>query len=412
MNDLIIQNIKALVLPQSTDRPLKGKALDELTVIENGTVVVKDGKIVYSGEYTEDYVAKEMIDATDRVVSPALVDAHTHLVHGGSREHEMTLKRQGVSYLEILEQGGGILSTVESTRNSTEDELFEKAEHDLLTMIHHGVLAVESKSGYGLDKENELKQLRVSRRLQEKYNLEMRHTFLGPHAVPKEAESNEQFLQDMIDLLPEVKTLADFADIFCETGVFTIEESKRYMQAAKAEGLKVKIHADEIDPLGGLGLAIDEEAISADHLVASSEEDKKKLKASDTVAVLLPGTTFYLGKESYADARGMIDNGGAIAIATDFNPGSCVTNNLQMVMAIAALKLKLSPNEIWNAVTVNAAKAIDVDAGTINAGDKANIVIWHAPNHEYIPYHYGINHVEKVIKDGQLYVNRDLSILS
>ncbi|MFO3688901.1 imidazolonepropionase [Staphylococcus felis] len=412
MNDLIIQNIKALVLPQSTDRPLKGKALDELTVIENGTVVVKDGKIVYSGEYTEDYVAKETIDATDRVVSPALVDAHTHLVHGGSREHEMTLKRQGVSYLEILEQGGGILSTVESTRNSTEDELFEKAEHDLLTMIHHGVLAVESKSGYGLDKENELKQLRVSRRLQEKYNLEMRHTFLGPHAVPKEAESNEQFLQDMIDLLPEVKTLADFADIFCETGVFTIEESKRYMQAAKAEGLKVKIHADEIDPLGGLGLAIDEEAISADHLVASSEEDKKKLKASDTVAVLLPGTTFYLGKESYADARGMIDNGGAIAIATDFNPGSCVTNNLQMVMAIAALKLKLSPNEIWNAVTVNAAKAIDVDAGTINAGDNANIVIWHAPNHEYIPYHYGINHVEKVIKDGQLYVNRDLSILS
>ncbi|UXR87289.1 imidazolonepropionase [Staphylococcus felis] len=412
MNDLIIQNIKALVLPQSTDRPLKGKALDELTVIENGTVVVKDGKIVYSGEYTEDYVAKETIDATDRVVSPALVDAHTHLVHGGSREHEMTLKRQGVSYLEILEQGGGILSTVESTRNATEDELFEKAEHDLLTMIHHGVLAVESKSGYGLDKENELKQLRVSRRLQEKYNLEMRHTFLGPHAVPKEAESNEQFLQDMIDLLPEVKTLADFADIFCETGVFTIEESKRYMQAAKAEGLKVKIHADEIDPLGGLGLAIDEEAISADHLVASSEEDKKKLKESDTVAVLLPGTTFYLGKESYADARGMIDNGGAIAIATDFNPGSCVTNNLQMVMAIAALKLKLSPNEIWNAVTVNAAKAIDVDAGTINAGDKANIAIWHAPNHEYIPYHYGINHVEKVIKDGQLYVNRDLSILS
>ncbi|REI08608.1 imidazolonepropionase [Staphylococcus felis] len=412
MNDLIIQNIKALVLPQSTDRPLKGKALDELTVIENGTVVVKDGKIVYSGEYTEDYVAKETIDATDRVVSPALVDAHTHLVHSGSREHEMTLKRQGVSYLEILEQGGGILSTVESTRNATEDELFEKAEHDLLTMIHHGVLAVESKSGYGLDKENELKQLRVSRRLQEKYNLEMRHTFLGPHAVPKEAESNEQFLQDMIDLLPEVKTLADFADIFCETGVFTIEESKRYMQAAKAEGFKVKIHADEIDPLGGLGLAIDEEAISADHLVASSEEDKKKLKESDTVAVLLPGTTFYLGKESYADARGMIDNGGAIAIATDFNPGSCVTNNLQMVMAIAALKLKLSPNEIWNAVTVNAAKAIDVDAGTINAGDKANIVIWHAPNHEYIPYHYGINHVEKVIKDGQLYVNRDLSILS
>ncbi|WP_353458597.1 imidazolonepropionase [Staphylococcus coagulans] len=409
--DLIIQNIKELILPKSVDQPLKGKELDELTVIQNGTVVVDDGKIVYSGPYTEDYEAKEVIDASNRVVSPALVDAHTHLIHGGSREHEMALKRQGKSYLEILESGGGILSTVEATRQATEDELFAKAEHALLTMVHHGVLAVESKSGYGLDKENELKQLRISNRLAEKYGLTMRHTFLGPHAVPKEATSNAAFLQEMIDLLSEVKGLADFADIFCETGVFTIEESQRYMEAAKAQGFKVKIHADEIDPLGGLGLAIDEGAISADHLVASSEEDKANLSHSNTVAVLLPGTTFYLGKESYADARGMLDHNGAIAIATDYNPGSCVTNNLQMVMAIAALKLKLSPNEIWNAVTVNAAKAIDVDAGTINPGDQANIVIWHAPNHEYIPYHYGINHVEKVIQKGRVIVDRHLGLL-
>ncbi|EPD48411.1 imidazolonepropionase [Staphylococcus sp. HGB0015] len=409
--DLIIQNIKELILPKSVDQTLKGKELDELTVIQNGTVVVDDGKIVYSGPYTEDYEAKDVIDASNRVVSPALVDAHTHLIHGGSREHEMALKRQGKSYLEILESGGGILSTVEATRQATEDELFAKAEHALLTMVHHGVLAVESKSGYGLDKENELKQLRISNRLAEKYGLAMRHTFLGPHAVPKEATSNAAFLQEMIDLLPEVKGLADFADIFCETGVFTIEESQRYMEAAKAQGFKVKIHADEIDPLGGLGLAIDEGAISADHLVASSEEDKAKLSQSNTVAVLLPGTTFYLGKESYADARGMLDYNGAIAIATDYNPGSCVTNNLQMVMAIAALKLKLSPNEIWNAVTVNAAKAIDVDAGTINPGDQANIVIWHAPNHEYIPYHYGVNHVEKVIQKGRVIVDRHLGLL-
>lgn len=410
MNDLIIQNIKQLILPKSTERPLKGAELDELKIIENGTVVIQGDKIVYSGPHTDDYEAKETIDATGKVVSPSLVDAHTHLVHGGSREHEMSLKRQGVSYLEILEQGGGILSTVKATRQTSEEALFQKAEHDLLTMMHHGVLAVESKSGYGLDKENELKQLKVSRRLQEKYNLDMRHTFLGPHAVPQDAESNDAFLEDMIQLLPEVKKYADFADIFCETGVFTIEESKRYMEAAKKEGFKVKIHADEIDPLGGLGLAIDEKAISADHLVASSEEDKTKLNDSDTVAVLLPGTTFYLGKNEYADARGMIDNNGAIAIATDFNPGSCVTNNLQMVMAIAALKLKLSPNEIWNAVTVNAAKAIDLDAGTINEGDKANIVIWHAPNHEYIPYHYGINHVETVIKGGKVIIHHDLAI--
>ena len=410
MNDLVIQNIKQLILPTKTDKPLKGQELNDLELIENGTVVVNDGKIVYSGPYTTEYEATETLDASDKVVSPALVEAHTHLVHGGSREHEMSLKRQGVSYLEILEQGGGILNTVDATRQVSEAELFSKAEKNLLTMVQHGVLTIESKSGYGLDKENELKQLKVSNQLAEKYNLTMRHTFLGPHAVPKDATSNQAFLQEMIDLLPEVKPYADFADIFCETGVFTIDESKAYMEAAKQQGFKVKIHADEIDPLGGLELAIDEQAISADHLVASSEEGKAKLRDSDTVAVLLPGTTFYLGKEQYADARGMIDNNGAIAIATDFNPGSCVTNNLQLVMAIASLKLKLSANEIWNAVTVNAAKAIDVDAGTIDKGDKANIVIWDAPNHEYVLYHYGINHASKVIKDGKVIVDNQYQL--
>ncbi|KDE94798.1 imidazolonepropionase [Staphylococcus sp. TE8] len=410
MNDLIIQNIQELILPKSTDKPLKGRELDELEVVDNGTVVIKDGKVVYSGPHTDDYEAKEVIDASGKVVSPALVDAHTHLIFGGSREHEMSLKRQGKSYLEILESGGGILSTVKSTREISEEDLFKKAEHDLLTMIKHGVLTVESKSGYGLDKENELKQLRVSNRLAEKYNLNMKHTFLGPHAVPEEAESNEAFLEEMIKLLPEVKEYADFADVFCETGVFSVEESKRYMEKAKEVGFKVKIHADEIDPLGGLELAIDEGAISADHLVASSEEGKAKLKNSDTVAVLLPATTFYLDKNDYADARGMLNNGGAIAVATDYNPGSSVTNNLQLAMAIAALKLKLSPNEVWNAVTVNAAKAIDADAGTINQGDQANIVIWDAPNHEYIPYHFGINHAQKVIKDGKVIVDNEFKL--
>ncbi|MBX5319436.1 imidazolonepropionase [Staphylococcus caprae] len=410
MNDLIIQNIQELILPKSTDKPLKGRELDELEVVENGTVVVKDGKVVYSGPHTDEYEANETIDATGKVVSPALVDAHTHFIFGGSREHEMSLKRQGKSYLEILESGGGILSTVKSTREISEEDLFKKAEHDLLTMIKHGVLTIESKSGYGLDKDNELKQLRVSNQLAEKYNLDIKHTFLGPHAVPEEAESNEAFLEEMIELLPKVRKYADFADIFCETGVFSVEESKRYMEKAKEAGFKVKIHADEIDPLGGLELAIDEEAISVDHLVASSEEGKAKLKNSDTVAVLLPATTFYLDKNDYADARGMINNGGAIAVATDYNPGSSVTNNLQLAMAIAALKLKLSPNEVWNAVTVNAAKAIDADAGTINEGDKANIVIWDAPNHEYILYHFGINHAQKVIKDGKVIVDNEFKL--
>ncbi len=409
MNDIIIQHIGELILPKKTDGPLKGKALNELNIIKNGTVVINEGKVVYAGEHTEEFEAKEVIDATHKVVSPGLVDAHTHLVFGGSREHEMALKQQGVSYLDILKQGGGILSTVEATRESSEETLYEKSKKEIIRMIQFGTTTVEAKSGYGLDKETELKQLNVAHQLAQDLPIRMKHTFLGPHAVPKDAKDNAIFLQEMIDLLDDVKDKADFADIFCETGVFTIEESRRYMQAAKDKGLKVKIHADEIDPLGGLGLAIDEGAISADHLVASSEEDKAALKDSDTVAVLLPGTTFYLGKDQYADARGMIDHNGAVAIATDFNPGSCVTDNLQLVMSIAALKLKLTPNEIWNAVTVNAAKAIDAEAGTLEVGDQADVVVWDIPNHEYLPYHYGVNHAETVIIKGKkVYENTGL----
>lgn len=405
MNDVLITNIKALILPKKTETPLKGKEMDELNIVEDAIVVIKDGKVVYAGAKTDDYEAKETIDAEGKIVSPALVEPHTHIVHGGSREHEMSMKRQGVDYLTILEQGGGILNTVKQTREASFDELLNKASVNMTRMIQHGVLTVESKSGYGLDRENELKQLKVSKALEEKFPVLMRHTFLGPHAIPKGRQA-EEFLQEMTDLLDEVKDYADFADIFTETGVFSVEQSRKYMEAAKEKGFRVKIHADEIDPLGGLELAIEQDAISADHLVAASETGKKQLADSDTVAVLLPGTTFYLGKNEFADARSMIDQGGAVSLATDYNPGSCVTDNLQMIMAIAALKLKMTPNEIWNAVTVNAAHAIDADRGTLNAGDDANIVVWDAPNHEYIPYHYGVNHAYKVFADGKLIFER------
>lgn len=405
MNDVLITNIKSLILPKKTETPLKGKEMDELNIVEDAIVVIKDGKVVYAGAKTDDYEAKETIDAEGKIVSPALVEPHTHIVHGGSREHEMSMKRQGVDYLTILEQGGGILNTVKQTREASFDELLNKASVNMTRMIQHGVLTVESKSGYGLDRENELKQLKVSKALEEKFPVLMRHTFLGPHAIPKGRQA-EEFLQEMTDLLDEVKDYADFADIFTETGVFSVEQSRKYMEAAKEKGFRVKIHADEIDPLGGLELAIEQDAISADHLVAASETGKKQLADSDTVAVLLPGTTFYLGKNEFADARSMIDQGGAVSLATDYNPGSCVTDNLQMIMAIAALKLKMTPDEIWNAVTVNAAHAIDADRGTLNAGDDANIVVWDAPNHEYIPYHYGVNHAYKVFADGKLIFER------
>ena len=405
MNDVIITNIKSLILPKKSEGPLKGKEMDELNIVDDAIVVIKDGKVVYAGAKTDEYEAKETIDAEGKIVSPALVEPHTHIVHGGSREHEMSLKRQGVDYLTILEQGGGILNTVEQTRKASFDELLNKASVNMTRMIQHGVLTVESKSGYGLDRENELKQLKVSKALEEKFPVLMRHTFLGPHAIPKGREA-EEFLQEMTDMLDEVKEYADFADIFTETGVFSVDQSRKYMEAAREKGFRVKIHADEIDPLGGLELAIEQDAISADHLVAASEEGKTQLADSNTVAVLLPGTTFYLGKNEFADARGMIDQGGAVSLATDYNPGSCVTDNLQMIMAIAALKLKMTPNEIWNAVTVNAAHAIDADRGTLDAGDRANIVVWDAPNHEYIPYHYGVNHAYKVIADGRLIFER------
>lgn len=408
MNDLIIKNIGQLLLPKKMDRPLKGSEMNELEIIEGGMVVIKDGKIVYRGKETDGYKAKETIDAEGKVVSPALVEAHTHTVHGGSREHEMALKVQGVDYLTILEQGGGILSSVKSTQEASFDELYKKAEKNIIRMIQHGVLTIETKSGYGLDKDTEIKQLEVAHKLEENYPVQMKHTFLGPHAIPK-GRGSEEFLDEMIELLDDVKDLADFADIFTETGVFSVEESRRYMEEARKRGFRVKIHADEIDPLGGLGLAIEQDAISADHLVAAAEADKKALKESNTVAVLLPGTTFYLGKNEFADARGMIEYGGAVALATDYNPGSNVTDNLQLIMTIAALKLKMTPNEIWNAVTVNAAKAIDSDRGTMEVGDDANVVLWDAPNHEYILYHYGVNHAEKVIANGKLvYARPDL----
>jgi imidazolonepropionase len=236
-------------------------------------------------------------------------------------------------------------------------------------------------------------------------------TFLGAHAIPKNYKDNpEAFLDEMLAMLPEIKEqdLATYVDIFCETGVFTVEQSRRFMLAAKKAGFDVKIHADEIDSLGGTELAGEVNAISAEHLVGASDEGIKALAKAGTIAVLLPGTTFYLGKEKYARARKMIEEGVAVTISTDFNPGSCVTENIQMIMSLAALKLKMTPEEIWNAVTINAAHAIGKgnEAGYLALGGNADVVIWDAPNYKYIPYHYGVNHANTVIKNGKVVFER------
>jgi imidazolonepropionase len=406
--DLLLHNIGQLILPKGSEKPLKGDEMKQLLIIENGALGITEGKVAWTGSDSEavSFSAKERIDANGKVVSPGLVDPHTHLVFGGSREHELSLKQAGVPYLDILAQGGGILSTVGSTKASSEEELFEKASFHLERMISHGVTTLEAKSGYGLDPETELKQLKVTKRLSEKYPVSIVSTFLGAHAVPPAYKGKEDdFLSQMADLFDEIKEsdLADFVDIFCETGVFTIEQSRRFLQKAKEKGFGLKIHADEIDPLGGAELAATLGAASADHLVAASDEGIKQLSMSNTVAVLLPGTTFYLGKDQYARARKMIDEGAAVALATDFNPGSCVTENLQLIMSLAALKLKMSAEEIWNAVTVNAAHAIGKGeaAGTLDLGKDANFVIWDVPNYKYIPYHFGVNHAQSVYHSGR-----------
>ncbi|ARI76126.1 imidazolonepropionase [Halobacillus mangrovi] len=404
MYDTLITNISQLILPEKG--PLKGEAMKKLNVKENAAVALEDGKVAWIGSATERVEANEIIDAKGNVVSPGLVDPHTHLIFGGSREEELALKQQGVPYLEILKQGGGILSTVRATRKATEEELLEKGKFFLERMASYGVTTLEAKSGYGLDKETELKQLKVAKRLNEDSMLDIVSTYLGPHAIPPEYKRDpESFLTQMIALLEEVhrNDLAHFTDIFCETGVFTIEQSRRFMQASKALGFQTKIHADEIDPLGGTELAVEMGSVSADHLVAASEQGIQDLASSETVAVLLPGTTFYLGKDTYAPARKMIDSGAAVALATDFNPGSCVTENLQMIMSLAALKLKMTPEEIWNAVTANASFAIGREdlAGQVEVGAAADLVLWEAPNYKYIPYHFGTNHVKTVWKRGE-----------
>ncbi|WP_430790049.1 imidazolonepropionase [Virgibacillus flavescens] len=410
--DLLITNIGQL-LTMDKKGPVKGSDMNDLIVMEDAAVAVRDGKVEWIGsrEKAVNIQADRTIDAKGKLVTPGLVEPHTHLVFGGSREKEMALKQQGVPYLEILKQGGGILSTVNATKETSYDDLLEKALFHLDRMAMHGITTVEAKSGYGLDRETELKQLKVAKEANVKHPLDIVSTFLGAHAIPPEyKEDPEAFLNEMVEMFDEIKekNLAEFVDIFTETGVFSVVQSRKYLLAAKEKGFGVKIHADEIDPLGGTELAVEVGAISGDHLAVASNEGIQQLAASNTIGVILPGTSFYLGKDTYSPARKMVDAGAAISISTDFNPGSSVTENLQLIMSIAALKLKLSPEEIWHAVTVNAAHAIGRgdEAGTIAPGRKADIVLWDAPNYMYIPYHYGVNHVNTVVKNGEVLYER------
>ncbi|WP_099191492.1 imidazolonepropionase [Tepidibacter mesophilus] len=409
--DLIIKNIRQLATMRGANRPRIKEEMNNIEILENAYIAITDGKISYIGQghIMEGLIgdSTDIHDAKGLTVTPGLIDPHTHLVHGGSRENEFSLKISGVPYIDILKQGGGILSTVKSTKKASLDQLYDKAKKSLDIMLGYGVTTVESKSGYGLELDTEKKQLKVNKKLNESHPVDIVSTFLGAHAVPKEYKENpDEFVDIIIDMLPNVKDLAQFCDVFCEEGVFSVDQTRKILNKAKEYGYKVKIHADEIVSIGGAELAAEIGAISADHLMAASEDGMKLMAKNNVIANILPGTSFSLMK-NYADARKMIEYGVPVALSTDYNPGSCPTENIQLIMQLGSLALKMTPNEVLTAVTINAACAVDKadEVGSIEVGKKADLVIFDAPNVDYIMYHFGINHTHSVYKEGKLVVD-------
>lgn len=376
----------------------------------SGFVLENAGRIVLveKGEPPQHFVnfADEVIDARGKTIVPGFVDAHTHLVHGGSRENELAMKLSGKSYMEIHEAGGGILSTVRSTRALSEKELTEKALRSLRVMLQHGTTTVEAKSGYGLDLETELKCLKVAKKLNELQPIQIISTYMGAHATPPEFGDTDEYLDFVIErVLPEIKAqgIAEFVDAFCEKGIFSVEQTRHVLSEAKKLGFKLKVHADEIESFGGAELAAELGAVSAEHLMAISEQGIEALAKSGTVAVVLPATSFFLMVPQYAPAKKMIESGVCVAIATDYNPGSSPTENIQQAMWNACFKMKLSPEQIFRGVTINAAKAICREriVGSLEKGKQADLLVLNAPSLEYALYHFGVNSVRQVWKQGK-----------
>lgn len=415
--DLLITNIGTALTLAGPQRARVGAEMKEVGAVSQAAIAIVDGTIYAIGTETDvlaqisAYDVAKRIDAGGRLVTPGLVDPHTHLVHGGSREHELALKIEGVPYLEILARGGGILSTVRATTAASEAELYDQAWQSLNEMLLHGTTTVEAKSGYGLDLDVELKQLRVAHELDAEHPIDIVHTFMGAHAIPTAyKEDPEQFVNLLVDvMIPEVakRGMAEFCDVFCEQGVFSVEQSRRILTAARAHGLKLKIHADEIVSLGGAELAAELQCRSAEHLMATSEQGITRMAESGVIGVLLPATSFNLATGTYAPARAMIDAGMAIALSTDYNPGSSPTESMQFVQTCACLYLRMTPAEVLTATTINAAFAIDRGdtVGSLEVGKQADIVLWKTDNFDYVPYHFGINHVDKVFKGGRLVVD-------
>lgn len=415
--NIIIKNAAQLVTCSGYSAK-KGRQMSDLSIIENGTVVITDGKISYVGKDANcpplsDFPNHEVVDAKGKAVLPGFIDSHTHFIFGGYREEEFSWRMRGDSYMSIMERGGGIHNTMTATRNASFGELKESGRKRLDRMLAMGVTTVEGKSGYGMDKDTELKQLEVMKALDEEHPVDIVSTFMGAHATPSEYKRREDdFLDYMIkEVMPVVKekNLAECCDIFCEKNVFDIEQSRRYLTAARDLGFKLKIHADEIVTLGGTELATELNALSADHLLQASDKGIERLAESNTVATLLPCTAFSL-KEHYARGRYMIDMGCAVALATDLNPGSSFTNSIPLLFALACIYMQLSPEEAVTALTINAAAAVGKadKIGSIDVSKQGDLVILEYPSYKFLPYHIGMNIVEKVVKRGILFSNSNI----
>lgn len=410
MSTLLIKNIGTLQTPVGSYSH-KGSEQGENLKLKDAAVLVKDGVIVEitsEAELPKDTAeADEVVDANYALVTPGLVDGHTHMVFGGYRQHEIPMKLKGATYLDILRAGGGILDTVRKTRGAKENDLVFKTKGFLDEMMSYGVTTCEAKSGYGLDFENEIKILNVIKTLNEEHPMDVVATFMGPHAVPEEYKGRgDEFIEMICEkMLPYVKEhdLADFADIFTEDSVFNYDQSKKYLECAKRLGFNLKIHADEIEAIGGSRLAGEMGAVSAEHLISINEEGLESMAKGGTTAMCLPATSFYLGA-NFAPARKMVEMGIPVATASDFNPGSCPSMNLQFVMNLACIKYRLLPEEVLTAVTINPACAIGRGdrVGTLEVGKQADMVIWNAPDMEMLCYRFGSNMAKTVIKKGKI----------
>ncbi|HRK53073.1 MAG TPA: imidazolonepropionase [Cyclobacteriaceae bacterium] len=407
--DILITNIKGLAqVRDNTPSVLAGSAMAELPVLENAYLAIADGKIADYGEMQSlaNPSADQIIDAKGRFVFPSFVDSHTHLVFAASREEEFVMKIKGASYAEIAAKGGGILNSAQKLQRMSEDELYERSLVRAFEIMKTGTGAVEIKSGYGLTVEDELKMLRVARKIGRETPLKVKTTFLGAHAVPKSLTKDKYIqlvIEEMIPAVAEEK-LADYIDVFCEEGFFSPGETEQICEAGKKFGMRPRIHANQLHRSGGVQVGVKLNAISVDHLENIGEEEIKALQSSSTIPTALPGAAFFLNL-SYPPARDIMNAGLPLAIASDYNPGSSPSGNMSLMVALACVKMRMTPEEAFNAATINTAAAMEIleTHGSITRGKTANVCITKPiPTLSYIPYSFGAQLVDQVIINGAL----------